>query len=311
MAQETRINRDLMFKICFMYFANFVLKILEIDEEIVEISPTELIGLENIKKPKIFNNFLDFAAITKSGKIILFEFKKNTLRTKDLEQSYKYFKHVYCRNQTHVDFIIITISDKGIINSYNNKPLIFCPEIIKTKTINKQKDLSILRDKFRHNCKINSYDCALMITLPLFKTDENESELTEELCRYIKEKTDCIPKEDLDNVILAMYLNILEYIDEEKQEELMEMIGLTEKIEGIISGLKDIGREEGREEGIEEGIEKGREEGIEEGIEKGREEGEKDGERKIIKKLLKKVTADEVSNLLDIEKTTLLNIVQK
>ena len=73
------------------------------------------------------------------------------------------------------------------------------------------------------------------------------------------------------------------------------MIILAEKIKGIISGLKDIGREEG----------------IEEGIEKGREEGEKDGKRKIIKKLLKKLTADEVSNLLDIEKTTLLNIVQK
>jgi hypothetical protein len=51
-----------------MYFANYILKILGINEEIVEISPTELIGLESISKPKIFNNFLDFAAITKSGK---------------------------------------------------------------------------------------------------------------------------------------------------------------------------------------------------------------------------------------------------
>ena len=69
------------------------------------------------------------------------------------------------------------------------------------------------------------------------------------------------------------------------------MIILAEKIKGIISGLKDIGREEGRE--------------------KGREKGKKDGERKIIKKLLKKLTADEVSNLLDIEKTTLLKILSE
>lgn len=41
MSQEERINRDLLFKICFMYFANHILKILGIDEEIVEISPTE------------------------------------------------------------------------------------------------------------------------------------------------------------------------------------------------------------------------------------------------------------------------------
>jgi len=62
MSQENRTNRDLIFKIGFIYFANYIPKILEIEEEIVEISPTELIGLESIRKPKIFNNFLDFAA---------------------------------------------------------------------------------------------------------------------------------------------------------------------------------------------------------------------------------------------------------
>ena len=294
MVKKIRNNRDLMFKICFMYFANFVLKILEIDEEIVEISPTELIGIKNIKKPKIFNNFLDFAAITKSGKIILFEFKKNTLKTNDLKQSYKYFKHVYCKNQTHVDFIIITISDKGKIKEFIDKPLSFKPEIIKTKTINKQKDLSILRNKFKHNCKINFYDCTLMITLPLFKTDESEAEITEEMCIYIKKKSDCIPEEKLDNVILAMYLNILEYIDESKQEELMEMIGLTEKINGVISELKNAARAEGEKDGIK----------------KGRKDGIEKGRKDIIKILLKKYTEEEVSKLLDINKSTIINILQ-
>lgn len=97
-------------------------------------------GLENIKNPKIFNNLLDFAAVTKSGKLILFEFKKNTLRKKDLKQSYDYFDWVHCKNKVNIDFIIITISDRGMISSYENKPLIFCPRIIKTKTIDKQKD---------------------------------------------------------------------------------------------------------------------------------------------------------------------------
>lgn len=283
MAQENRINRDLMFKICFMYFANFILKILEINEEIVEISPTEIIGLENLKKPKIFNNFLDFAAVTKSGKIILFEFKKNALRTKDLKQLYNYFDRVHCKKKAHVDFIIITISDKGIISSYKNKPLIFCPRIIKTKTINKQKDLSILRDKFKHNYKLNPYDCSLMIALPLFKTEESEAEITREMCEYIKEKKNCIPADEVDDVVLAMYLNIIEYIDEEKQDELMEMIGLSEKIEGVISEIEN----------------------------NAREDGEKKGERKIIKKLLKTFTEDEVSKILDIEKTTLLTLIHK
>ncbi len=283
MSQEERINRDLLFKICFMYFANHILKILGIDEEIVEISPTELIGLEKTKKPKIFNNFLDFAAITKSGKIILFEFKKNSLRTTDLEQSYRYFKHVYCKNKSHVDFIIITISDKGIIDSYKNKPLIFCPQIIKTKTINKQKDLSTLRDKFKDNCKINSYDCSLMIALPLFKTKESEDEITEEMCRYIKEKKDCIPEDELENIVPAMYLNIIEYTKNEKHDELMEMIGLAEKIQGIISEMKDKARNEGRNEERTD----------------------------IIKRLIENFSSDDDSDKIIINKATLLNMLQK
>ena len=291
MSQEKRVNRDLLFKICFIHFANHILKILEINEEIVEISPTELIDLENIKKPRIFNGFLDFAAITKSEKIILFEFKKNTIRTKDLKQAYRYFDHVHCKKKAHVDFIIITISDKGMINKYTDKPITFHPHIIKTKTINKQEDLSTLRDKLEHNNKLNTYDCSLMIALPLFKLEESEAKITEEMCRNIKEKKDCIPNEELDKLTLAMYLNILEYIDEEKQEKLMEMIGLAEKIEGVIAQIRNEGERKGKIEG--------------------RIEGKREGEKNIIKKLLKKYSPEEVCTILNIEKTTLTNILKE
>ena len=269
-----------------MYYANHILRILGIDEEIVEISPTELITLENIEKPKIFNNFLDFAAVTKSQKIILFEFKKNELRTKDLEQSYNYFKQIWCKNNARVEFIIITISDKGNIDEYTEKPLTFHPEIIKTKTINKQQELSNLRDKFKHNSKLTADDCSLMIALPLLQIEESESEITEEMCKNIKNKKDIIPEDELNTITLAMYLNIKEYIPEEKQEKLMEMIGLTEKIEGIISQIRNEGKEEWENE------------------------GKKEGEKNIITKLLKKYSLDEVSQILEIEKTTLQDILK-
>ena len=58
---------------------------------------------------------------------------------------------------------------------------------------------------------------------------------------------------------------------------------MTEKIQGIISEMKDKARNEGRNE-----------------------------ERKsIIKKLLKKYSPEEVSKILDMDKTTLQNIIQK
>jgi len=52
-----------------------------------------------------------------------------------------------------------------------------------------------------------------MIALPLFKIKENDAEITEEMCKYLKEKKNCIPEKELDNMVPAMYLNIIEYID--------------------------------------------------------------------------------------------------
>lgn len=279
MAQENRISRDLLFKICFMYFANYILKILGIDEEIIEIKPTESITLKNIEKPKIFNEFLDFVAITKSGKILIFEFKKNSLRTNDLKQAFSYYKSFYCKNEGPVKTIIITISDKGKITEYDNDDLTYHPQIIKTKTIDKQEDLSIIRDKFKREVKLTPCECSLIITFPLFKIKESEAEITEEMCNNIKKKKDCIPEEELDKIIIAMYLNIIEYIDEEKQNELMEMIGLAEKIEGIISQIRN--------------------------------EARTDGEKNIINRLLKNTSIDEIARLLGTNKMEVLNILQK
>ena len=85
----------------------------------------------------------------------------------------------------------------------------------------------------------------------------------------------------------AMYLNIIEYIGEDKQEELMGMIGLAEKIEGIISDIKNAARKDGEKK------------------------GRKEGKRDIINRLLEKYTEDEVSKLLDMKKVTLFTILQE
>ena len=43
-----------------------------------------------------------------------------------------------------------------------------------------------------------------------------------------------------------MYLNILEYIDDDKQDRLLEMIGMAEKVKGLIESIKDEAKEEER-----------------------------------------------------------------
>lgn len=85
MAEKIKSNRDQFLKFSFMYFLSHILRVLEIDEEIDEIMPTEQITFSKIGKRKIFDSFLDFHVVTKSGKILIFEFKKNPLTKKRLK----------------------------------------------------------------------------------------------------------------------------------------------------------------------------------------------------------------------------------
>ena len=86
---------------------------------------------------------------------------------------------------------------------------------------------------------------------------------------------------------MGMYLNIVEYVDVEKQEELLELIDMESRTEGVIEGLINQGKMEGRMEGIIE-------------------------ERKnIINRLLESHSRAEVAKLLGISLTDLIIILDK
>ena len=110
MAIEDIKNRDIFLKITFRVYLNNLLKILGIKEYIIDTIPTEYNTIDKKGSFKILNSLLDFAAITKSKKIIIFEFKKNPLTTKDLKQVNNYVKEVQCEEKTEVMAIIIVIS---------------------------------------------------------------------------------------------------------------------------------------------------------------------------------------------------------
>ena len=52
MVIEEERNRDVFFKFCFIFFLSHVLKILEIDEEIEDVLPTETITFKKARRPK-------------------------------------------------------------------------------------------------------------------------------------------------------------------------------------------------------------------------------------------------------------------
>ena len=283
---EDQKNRDLFLKICFMYFLIHILNVLDIKEEIDDVLPTELVSMNNDGEFKIFDDLHDFRVITKSGLIIIFEFKKNMIRTDDLKQVYNYFKRLDCKCENDIIAIIIVISKEGRIKAYDIHDVTYHPRIIKTKKINKQQDLKIIRNKLKDNIILTSMECSLLITFPLFDLEETEAEIVEEMCYYIKYKNHCIPDDLLDGIILGMYLNILEYVDIDKQDELKEMIDVVTKSEGVIAGL----------------INKGKEQGIEQGIEQ--------GEKNIILDLLKVYTIEEISSIINKDEAEIRKIIE-
>lgn len=297
MVIENQKNRDLFLKLCFMHFLNHILKALGIDEEIEDTLNTEYISIERKDQIKIFDSLLDFAAITKSGKIIIFEFKKNTLRKKDLKQVYDYYRKVYCKEKTNVISIIIVISKYGKIKDFTELDITYHPQIIKTKQINKQKDLKNIRDKFKDNNVLTSMECSLLTALPLFELEESEDEIVEEICKLIESKKDCIPQCKLEEIVLGMYFNIFEYIPIEKQDELMEMIGMNDlKSRGDFAKMRAEIKRQATQEGIQEGIQQGIQKGIQKGIEK------------TIPRLLDIMTPEAISKEFDISLEKVLEI---
>lgn len=184
---------------------------------------------------------------------MIFEFKKNALRTDDLKQVYNYYMQVYCKDKQDLILIMIVISNKGKIREFTHFNLTFHPDIIQTKKIDKRKDLKLILDKFDINEKLTLRESSLLVALPLFETGVSEDILVETFCKYLKDKSDCIPEEILDEITVAMYLNIVEYVDVEKQDELMEMIDMTGKCEGFIAQIRNESRNDGITEG-EKGI---------------------------------------------------------
>ena len=177
MSSEQTRNRDLFLKFCFIYFLNHILIVLGITEEIVDVLPGEEINFKLLSKQKVFNSFLDFRVLTKSGKILIFEFKKHALRRSDMKQAFDYYLDEFTNTDKIVELIFIVLSGKGRIKEYREAQLKFFPEIVKTKKIKKQKDLKIIRNKFKREKMLTITECSLLIALPLFDFGVSEAVL--------------------------------------------------------------------------------------------------------------------------------------
>ena len=298
MAAEHNTNRDLHFKVSFMYLVMFILEFFDIDEEIVEILPTEEITIKAGKKVSLFHDFNDMKLLTRSGKILLFEFKKYNVLTADLKQLYEYWSRLSCKYEQEIIPFLITISKKGSINFYKNKILKFFPPIFRTKLHNQEKYLNMIRDKLNNNKHLTLKESAFLSIAPIFEVGCDEGELVEEICHYIKNKKEYINSKVYEGLIIGMYLNIIEYVDEDKQENLMEMIDLMPTLTGEFGKIRQDARDEGLTQGLNQGLTQG--------LTQGRVEGAK----KIIVPLLEVHSIEELSGILDMSVSEIREILK-
>ena len=214
-------NRDEYIKISELNYSNTFLDVIGQNEEIVRILPTEIINLN------LDNKFTDIRGLTKSGKVVIIEGHTDILREPDFARYYTYFKDTYCDFSKDIKFIIACLSEGNNIKRLTTEENIcFKPLVVELKNIDGSKYLKRLRDKFKQQVELNHRDCGILVHLPLFKLPITEADYVREICGYIKE-CDCIPEDEKNVIIPAMYLNIEHYIESEyEQEKLLEAINV-------------------------------------------------------------------------------------
>jgi polyribonucleotide nucleotidyltransferase len=136
--------------------------------------------------------------------------------------------------------------------------------------------------------------------------DVGEDEIVSETCRYIKSKRHCIPCEMFDKVVVGSYLNIVEYIDEDEQESLLEMIGMAERAKGVLQMYKEEMKEEMKEEVKEEMKEEMKEEVKEEVKEEMKEEVKDEYNIEMAKKLKDVLSPEEIAKVTGLTLKTVL-----
>ena len=232
-------NRDEYVKIAELNYANTFLEVIGINEEIVRILPTEIINMD------LENKFTDIRGLTKSGKVMIIEGQTDVLREPDFGRYYTYFKDTYCDYSKPIIFLIACLSEgnnlKRLITEEN---ICFKPIVVELKKIDGSKYLKRIRDKFKQQEELTHKECGLLVHLPLFKLPITEEEYVREICGYIKEY-DCIPKEEKNTIIPAMYLNVEQYIESEyEQEKLLEAINVLKYFENELDRKLRLARED-------------------------------------------------------------------
>lgn len=232
-------NRDEYIKISELNYANTFLEVIGQNEEIIRILPTEIINLN------LDNKFTDIRGLTKSGKIIIIEGHTGILREPHFARYYTYFKDTYCDFSKDIKFIIACLSEgNNLKRSTTEENICFKPLVVELKNIDASKYLKRLMDKFKQQVELNHRDCGILVHLPLFKLPITEANYVREICEYIKE-CDCIPEEEKNVIIPAMYLNIEHFIENEyEQEKLLEAINVLKYCENGLDRLIRLARED-------------------------------------------------------------------
>ena len=282
-----RKNQELKLKKCIQSYLELILILLKLNYKIKYMLPTEDINDPFERRDKILENFKHFPFLTENYEIVILDLKKDRITEKYLEEMYEYYRKISFKYDRPVHVIIIGLSDdKETCLEFKDGSVIFTPLIIHTKQISKQQELDIITDKTNEAVKLTRTEAALLATLPIFKTDLSEADVTQKASLYLRHDKELMPEDMLNTMREAMYLNVHTYInDKNEQEYLNNHMGIGEPLEGTFAKIK----KEPENEGMYE--------------------GQKEGKKQAYEELLEKFTLSELSERINMKPKEILDIL--
>lgn len=264
-----------------------IFKECEIEEEIVEVLPTEY-------QYKFNTYHLDYLCKTSDGVLRNIEFQSTKISKEDIKRFMTYGIVVNFEKYACVETLIIaTYPTKNKTYNYRiNKDTIYKVRLISLKNFDGDSRLERIENKIKNKEKITKEDVHDIVLLPLMNSIHSPQDI---LVKTIYLANKCITsKKCLLHIKSLQPLLVAKLFkdDEKEMKRLFDVIDMRIRY-------------------FEEKIEEGIKQGIEQGLEQGKTQGKEEQLFEVYKNLSEKFTLDEIAELLKKDKKELQAIITK
>lgn len=303
MNREIHKIYDAILKLIILSYPDEFLSYLGVEKSIKQILHTEIIT----KKGRQL--YLDFLCQLEDNTLLNIEFQFTGPYKNDLERFHDYNIHSECEYDSRCETLIISFRKEGSGQKTRKigKTKSLHPEIIYLGNTDFKKILNSIENKAKINLKLTKEEEISLMIMCLLPKYKNKKIMLKRICK-IHKKQNLFDLTKIDTFKAVIGLEIENFVNKEKREELKGELNMTPEAEKMIEqALSEVSKKHLQLE-KEELIEKGRKDGIKEGRKDGIKEGRNEEKKEIAKKLKGKLTPTEISKITGLTVSTILKL---